>query len=68
MVGETFKAENPFFKFFFLSFFITLIFKFIFFLQSFMLFLPHTPTGEEMFTGSFLHYDSAVVLLSAELP
>lgn len=60
---DTFKTENPFFKLKKKKHFITLIFNFFF--QSFMLFLPHTPTGEEMFTGSFLHYDSAVVLLSA---
>lgn len=63
MVGDTFKAENP------LNFFYYTDLQILFyFFQSFKLFLPHTHTGEEMFTGSFLHYDSAVVLLSAELP
>lgn len=60
---DTFKTENPFFKLKKKPFYYTDL-QFFFF-QSFMLFLPHTPTGEEMFTGSFLHYDSAVVLLSA---
>lgn len=59
---DTFKTENPFFKLKKKTFYYT---DLQFFFQSFMLFLPHTPTGEEMFTGSFLHYDSAVVLLSA---
>lgn len=64
MVGDTFKTENPFFKLK-KPFYYTDLQIFGFFFQSFKLFLPHTPTGVETFTGSFLHYDSAVVLLSA---